>query len=277
MLVAITLVLITVAGICVYLRLHGYVYVGRTQAGWTVVRDDTRVMGERIRVLVVGGTYQSATYLDRRWANPVFAYHALFDHMCDAWPSGDGPRNVAVLGGGGYAIPKHLIAHHPEVTHLDVVEIDPAIERIARKHFFLDDLETLYGAETSGRLRLHLGDALSWLAAERRTYDAIINDCFSALDPEETLMTEQAARILSDHLTPQGIYLTNVVAALEGPNSYTLYATISAISQAFEYVWVYPCSPNNSLACDNNIVIAAHRPCNFVGAWEWPTEGIDSA
>ena len=270
--IAIALVLALVIGVFVYLRIHGYVYFGRTQAGWTSVRDDVRVMGERIRVLVIEGTYQSATYLDRRWADPVFTYHELFDHMCDAWPQGDGPQRVAVLGGGGYAIPKHLIVHHPEIRHLDVVELDPAIEQLARRFFFLDNLEALFGAETSGRLSLHVGDALSWLTETDQTYDAIINDCFSALEPDEALMTPQAARVLSDHLTPQGVYLTNVVSALEGSNSYVLYATISAITSSFEHVWVYPCSPRNPMACDNNIVVAAHRPYHFADAWEWPTE-----
>ena len=271
--VACVLIVLALVGAGIYLRNHGIVYLGFTRAGWTVVRDDTLVMSERIRVLTVGGTYQSATYLDERWADPVFVYHRLFDHVFDGWPEGDGPRRIAVLGGGGYAIPKHFIAHHPEVARIDVVEIDPAIERIARRHFFLDRLEERFGAESSGRLHLHVCDALSWLETSDLTFDAIINDCFSALEPEETLMTAKAAQTLGQRLAPGGMYLTNVVSSLEGPDCYTLYSTIEALSTTFAHVWVYPCSQDRPMACDNNVVIASDAMHDFPGAWVWPTKG----
>lgn len=35
--------------------------------------------GGAVRVLDVGGVYQSATYLDERWASPVFNYYKSFD------------------------------------------------------------------------------------------------------------------------------------------------------------------------------------------------------
>lgn len=249
----------------------GVVYVGRTMAGLTIVRDDNRVMDERIRVLAVRRTYQSATYLDERWADPVFPYHLMFDHVFDAWPAGDGPATMAVLGGGGYAVPKHLIAHHPQVSRLDVVEIDPAIERIARRFFFVDRLEELWQAESSGRLRLHVADAYDWLTASDERFDAIINDCFCALAPEASLMNPTGAKLVASRLKDGGVYLTNVVSSLEGPDATLLYETIAALQQAFSHVWVYPCSADEPAASDNNIVIATDAPHYFAGAWEWPS------
>lgn len=249
----------------------GVVFVGHTKGGLTIVHDDTHVVGQRIRVLEVAGTYQSATYLDERWAEPVFRYHWLFDHLFEAWPDGSGPTSVALLGGGGYAVPKHFVAHHPEIARLDVVELDPAIERIARRHFFLDRLEERFHAEAQGRLRLHVGDAHAWLAGTDQTFDAIVNDCFLALDPVSSLMTVGAAELIHARLTPGGLYLANVVSALEGPDARTLNLAVSALSQAFEHVWVYPCSPNQPALEDNNVVIASDVPHDFPGAWEWPT------
>ena len=249
---------------------RGVAYRGRTLAGRTIVHDDTHVMGERIRVLEVAGTYQSATYLDERWADPVFPYHELFDHVFDAWPEGDGPAHVAVLGGGGYAVPKHWIAHYPCVKHLDVVEIDPAIERIARRYFFLDRLEQERRAESTGRLKLHVADATAWLTASDDCFDAIINDCFSALAPEETLMTPAGAHLVAQHLAPKGVYLTNVVSALQGPDAEDLFRVLDALQQVFSHVWLYPCSAQEPEAKDNNIVVASRVPHAFRGAWEWP-------
>lgn len=268
-----------ISGVCacivtlyIWRRKRGIVYLGLTKGGPTSVHDNTSVLGSRIRVLEVAGTYQSATYLDERWADPVFPYHHLFDHAFDNWPIGKGPASAVILGGGGYTIPKHFVAHHPEVKHIDVVEISPTIQRIAQKYFFLDRLEQEFGAQKEGRLRLHTGDALTWLTESTRRYDLIVNDCFSGEHPEESLITSKAATVIHSHLTSQGRYLTNVVSALDGPDARMLYHTIQILSSSFAHVWVYPCSPNDPQLKDNNVVVASDVPCTFEGAWEWPTD-----
>ncbi len=266
------LICATIAGVVAYVvRAHGLVYVGHTMGGLTTVHDDTRTVGERIRVLSVASTCQSATYLDERWAEPVFVYHRLFDHVFDAWPRGDGPQTVAVLGGGGYAVPKHLVAHHPEITCIHAVEIDPAIEQLARRFFFLDRLEERFAAESTDRLCLHVADAHGWLEACDLRFDAIINDCFLGFDPERSFMTREGALLLHERLTPGGVYLSNVVSSLEGPQAQALYEAIDALSGAFAHVWVYPCSANEPDHVDNNVVVATDRDCTFTDGWEWPT------
>lgn len=256
----------------VYARVRGIVFFGRTAAGLTIVHDDTKVLGERIRVLEVEGTYQSATFLDERWAQPVFHYHATFDHLFDAWPAGDGPELVAVLGGGGYAIPKHLVEHHGGIARVDVVEIDPAIERIARRHFFLDRLEARHGAAQGGPLHLHVGEASQWLEDCDLRFDVIINDCFFGFEPEERLASAHAARLIRQHLRPQGIYLVNVVSALQGPEALPLYEQAGALSRAFTHLWVYPLGADRPTLCDNNVLVASNASHPFVGAWTWPPE-----
>lgn len=110
---------------------------------YTVEGDD----GRAVRLLRVGRSVQSATYVDEdSYAEPVFDYYLAFDLMFEANPH---IRNVLMLGGGGYAYPKHLIATHPD-TRIDVVEIDPAITRIAREHFFLDKLIEEHGLARAG-------------------------------------------------------------------------------------------------------------------------------
>lgn len=59
-------------------------HVKRTSEGLArvyTVRDEA---GERVRVLNVGGVYQSATYFRNRWHEPPFAYQRAFDHMFEA-------------------------------------------------------------------------------------------------------------------------------------------------------------------------------------------------
>ena len=272
---SILLAILAALGIILLARSLGVVYVGWTRGGWTIVHEDTQVCSQLIRVLNVSGTYQSATYLDDRWASPVFRYHWFFDHAFDLRKSDCEPWTVAVLGGGGYAIPKHLVAHHPEVSRIDVVEIDPRIERLARRFFFLDRLERVYHAEADGRLHLHLDEAYAWLHRSERTFDVIMNDCFCALEPEAQLLSDEAAHLLHSRLNEGGIYLTNVISALAGDESDLLYATIGTLRQAFSHVWVFPCSPNDPEQRDNNVVVATDDPHRFRDAWEWPPAGLE--
>ena len=106
----------------------------RTKFGPAVVCTTTDADGRAVRLLLVGRSVQSATYVDEEYrAEPVFDYYLAFDLIFDAKPD---IERVLMVGGGGYAYPKHIIATRPEV-HMDVVEIDPAITRIALTDFYL--------------------------------------------------------------------------------------------------------------------------------------------
>ena len=88
-----------------------------TRAGIARVKGIRGEHGEKIRVLQQGGVYQSATYVGERRFEPVFAYYRAFDAMFEAEPvlcaaSGHGVERVLMLGGGGYAYPKHALTQH---------------------------------------------------------------------------------------------------------------------------------------------------------------------
>ncbi len=197
--------------------------------------------GAPVRVLSVAGTYQSATYLGKRYTEPVFAYYRAFDCVFEARPP---VRNVLMVGGGGYAWPKHAVATHPEVR-LDVVEVDPAITRIAERYFYLDRLVEEYGLQGSGRLGLVTADGRAYLDAyaadaSRPRYDAVVLDSFGAGAHVPALMDEGAARSIHACLRPGGVLVANVVAAPTGPTARILHGYTDALARVFAYVEVRP-------------------------------------
>ena len=107
----------------------------RLSGGWGFVRQVRDHDGEPVRVLQTGGVYQSATYLDERRMEPVFSYYRAFDHAFTLRPD---TRRVLMIGGGGYAWPKHVLATRDDVS-LDAVEIDASVTEVARRWFFLDE------------------------------------------------------------------------------------------------------------------------------------------
>lgn len=133
----------------------------RTKFGPAVVCTMTGPDGRAVRLLLVGRSVQSATYVDEEYrAEPVFDYYLAFDLMFDAKPD---IERVLMVGGGGYAYPKHIIATRPEV-HMDVVEIDPAITRIALADFYLAEYLSDYPFSGTYDLGRICADGCDYLA-----------------------------------------------------------------------------------------------------------------
>ena len=216
--------------------------------------------GEPILVLVVDGAYQSATYLGKRRYEPVFSYYRAFDCLFEARPAA---RDVLVLGGGGCAWPKHVVSTRPDVR-LDVVEIDPAVVRLAWDKFFVRELVDEFGA--ADRLRLVTADARAYLDGCGKTYDAIVNDCFSGRAPVRSLMTLEAARSVARRLAPAGVYLANVVTEHEGTDASTLSSAVAALAQVFAHVQVIPCADEGFSGEDNYHAVASNGPLDLAGA-----------
>lgn len=208
-----------------------------------------------VRILKCGDTFESSTYLGERYCEPFFPYIREFDLIFRA--------NIPItrtlmLGGGAFSYPKFALSRHPEIS-MDVVEIDEGIVDIARDLFGLDDCIEEYDLEESGRLKIHITDALSFLKETDETYDAIINDAFVKSMPVPELADEHAAFEFARHLVPGGIFAVNVVAALEGRKSQHLRRQVEALRAAFAHVWVVPMGADEPKIPDNNIVLACNE------------------
>lgn len=263
----------------------------RTKFGPAVVCTMTGPDGRAVRLLLVGRSVQSATYVDEEYrAEPVFDYYLAFDLMFDAKPD---IERVLMVGGGGYAYPKHIIATRPEV-HMDVVEIDPAITRIALTDFYLAEYLSDYpfgGTYDLGRICADGCDYLADLSrvvreelggegrdsefarqARRRygagfgqRYDAMVFDVFAGKKPVASLASPTAIRNAHTCLNPGGVLIANVVSTLEGPKSAFLHQYVEALEGEFVHVHVIPLSPDSTDAPDNVILLATDATWEFAG------------
>ncbi|MGN0075696.1 MAG: spermidine synthase, partial [Parafannyhessea sp.] len=234
----------------------------RTMFGRARVVDMHDSDGTPVRVLEVSGTWQSATYLDEGWSELVFPYHRLFaDAILEL---GIASPHALMLGGGGYAFPKYLVTHDDDAT-VDVVEVDPAVSDLARRHFLLDRL-----GPAASRMRTYNVDARAFLESSqgRASYDVIANDCFGAQVPTAGIATAEGVRAVASRLAPGGAYLSNVVSALEGRRSRALRDVCATLATAFDHVWVIPCSPEDPDLEDNNVVVASNAGALPIPTWE---------
>lgn len=230
----------------------------RTRFGITLVFDSENLDGTPMRLLNVNGTFQSVCYIpeDLRF-ELACSYHrdmaAIIEKMISE--RGGAPVRVMVMGGGGYSLPKYLAAYVP-AARTDVVEVDPAITKIAREKFFLDECLEKTGAEREGRMRLVNDDAWAFLGAAEAPYDVLVNDAFSGKRPLGPLTSAEGARAVRAHLADGGVYLANVRCACEGKGSRVL----QEVREAFEHegfaVEVIPEWPDDPAKPGNNVFVA---------------------
>lgn len=239
----------------------------RTKCGWALIRTRRLPDGTRVRVLRQGGVYQSATYLDERRFEPPFAYQRAFDVMFEVGGDmerthGHGIERVLAIGGGGFAWPKHALFARSDLS-MDVVEIDGAVTNIARRWFFVDELERL----AHGRLRIIETDGRAYLeGAASGLYDAIVNDTFAGSEPVAALATVEAMRAARACLCAGGLYLANVVSRDGGGDLSFLRDVVATCAEVFAHVWVIPAVDEELGGEDNYIVIASDAAYRFAEA-----------
>ena len=144
-----------------------------------------------------------------------------------------------MIGGEAYQYPEYYISHY-KTKALDVVEIDPVSTEIAKKYFFLDDLIRDYRLNATGRLGLITADGRVYLNGTEKTYDAVLNDAFSGETPVATLATAEAAALIRARLNPGGVYMSNVVGALDREKDRFLSSELATLRTVFPYVYVVP-------------------------------------
>lgn len=113
------------------------------------------------------------------------------------------PRSVLMLGlAGGTAF--RILRHLAPDCALTAVDIDPEIVDLARRHMDLDALG----------IEVVIGDAYPWLAANKRSFDVVIDDIYLAGKTDVFRPRAWDADLL-DHLrravAPGGVLAVNLV------------------------------------------------------------------
>lgn len=240
------------------MNLHG-IRLCRTNSGlaWVYTVD---VDGCPMRVLKVGGVYQSATFFGERRFDLPFEYMRAFDRMFDAERCGFQVRRILAIGGGGCSYPKYLAATRPDVK-VDVVERDGRIARLARKYFFAGELED------AGRLSIVVDDGVDFLMSDGESYDAIVVDAFDGREFDGRFLNAGTLGAVKGRLTQGGMYVLNVVCD-EGPeDAAELHRIMQALAGAFAHVNAVFATDEQLSDRDNFVVIATDGDYSFEGAF----------
>lgn len=154
--------------------------------------------------------------------------------------------NALVIGGGIYSIPKAIHAERPDAI-IDVAEIEPDLESIARSFFSLPD---------TPNIRTHIMDGRRFLSESKETYDVIFSDVYYSLySIPSQFTTKEFFQLAKSHLSPQGIFIANVIGSGAVTEESLIFSEIRTMSQVFPFLYVFAVDKAESTQVQNFIIV----------------------
>jgi spermidine synthase len=184
------------------------------------VRDD-----DLFRYLVLDRTWHAVMWK----SDPVTLFLPYSQMMVAALALTSEPKRGLILGHGGGSLAKWLAQYWPELE-LDIVEVDPAVVRMANEYF---------GYQPPGNHHVYVKDARAFLNATAAKYDVIWADAFARHLIPFHLTTVEFFSELHTRLTPNGVVAVNIASSGEGGDLLRATAVVETLKTSFPVLETY--------------------------------------
>ena len=261
----------TLLALCLLLAVFGSKSYSAWQAENGTVSVDTlyssvrvangTLEGRPVKLLFTDpGSCQSGSFIDAP-DELAFAYTKFYALGTSINPKA---KRILMLGGGGYSVPKWLLAGRSELSSpdfsLDVVELDPGITDLARKYF--------NAPADDPRMRIFHEDARTFVnraagevpADAAGPYNLIFADIFNShySVPFHVGTVESALKVRA-LLADDGIYIMNIITAVNGDNGRLLRSIRGAFAEVFGEVHLFPVQSAYNGTLVQNVMLMAFR------------------
>ena len=207
------------------------------------VIDEPYRDGNTARLLRLDTTHEGAQVLET--GELLFDYqkfwklsHVLTPHL----------KSALFIGGGGFGMPEHVSRDFPGAD-VTVVEIDPAVIEAGRKCFRLDEFPKVNAVAADGRRFLTHSD---------KKYDLIFGDAYSGVQSVPAhLTTQEFFRQVHGHLADRGVFMMNLIGAVQGKQSTYFRAMAATLRSVFPQVTALAVENPFSPGIQNIIFIAS--------------------
>lgn len=157
-----------------------------------------------------------------------FIYHEMIAHVpINVHPN---PQRVLVIGAGDGGTLRELVKH-PEIKHIDLVEIDKSVHDVSKKFF-----PTIASGYDDDRVQCHWQDGVRFVKEKNENYDLIIIDSTDPYGPGEGLFSSAFYQDCFNLLTNNGI-LVNQSESPQWTPQYVkgIHKKLSAIFPIFSF------------------------------------------
>ena len=185
------------------------------------VRDD-----DLFRYLVLDRTWHAVMWK----SDPVTLFLPYSQLMVAALALTSEPKRGLILGHGGGSLAKWLGQYWPELE-LDIVEVDPAVVRMADEYF---------GYQAPRNHHVFVKDARAFLQTTTAQYDVIWADAFARHLIPFHLTTVEFFSELRSRLSPKGVIAVNIASSGEGGDLLRATAVVETLKKVFPVIETYP-------------------------------------
>ena len=171
--------------------------------------------------------------------------------------------SVLVLGGGALSLPVTLACRRAELT-LDVVELDPAVTRLARDYF-------VYGRRPDWPgIRVTHEDARLFLRRAEGRYDVILVDVFDHLVTVPwTMVAVEALAAMRERLAPGGMVVVNVLTPLDEGRAAFFRRLLATTEAVFPAVRAYLVTVDAPPEVTRNVLLVAAASEDALPPVDW--------
>jgi spermidine synthase len=159
-------------------------------------------------------------------------------------------QSALFIGAGAFGMPEEVSRTFPEAT-VDVAELDPKVIETGRKFFKLDEYPKVHAHASDARHYLRTSGGKKW--------DLIFGDAYNGMHAIPAhLATQEFFQLVSDHLSPEGVYTMNVISAIQGPKAELLAGMLATLRQVFPHLQVFAVQGDRAVT-QNVIILASHQ------------------
>jgi spermidine synthase len=177
------------------------------------------------------------------------------------------------IGAGAFGMPEALSREFPE-ARVDVAEIDPAVIEVGKKFFKLGE---------HPKVQSHAGDARHFLRSQKdQRWDLVFGDAYAGIRSIPShLVTKEFFQLVSDHLTPEGVFVMNAITAVQGEKAELLGGILATLRTVFPHVEIFAVQ-GPRLATQNVIILASRQDWQpwltdrFFAATSWQSRVLRS-
>jgi spermidine synthase len=149
-------------------------------------------------------------------------------------------------------MPRHVAARWPG-ARVDVAEIDPEVIEVGRRFFKLDSAPAVRATAADGRMFLS--------QQSPGQYDFIFGDAYNGVSyiPPHLVTTEFFGQV-ADKLSPDGVYMMNIIASLRGTAGELTQGVLGGLKPHFPHLAMFAVQSPNPDTRQNLILMASRRP-----------------
>jgi len=213
--------------------------------------------GTRARVLKFDRLVQSGIVVEDEPDAPVRSACGYTDLLHLGMVVRDAPpERVLFIGGGGGVGPMVFRQDYPSIERIDVVDVDPAVFRMAREYFRYPEP----GADPV--IRSHVADGRLYVLECDARYDYIVLDAYAGGGRIPFhLITKEFLDETAGLLTDDGVLVINVISAVRGPQGRLFRSVLKTLEavDGLPQVYAFPRSYRGERS-ENVILVATRNP-----------------